>query len=142
MNAIFVIGNMVGELMFYGQGAGGAPTASAIVGDIISIVNPKFQMLKPHLKALRIKPINEISSRYYIRLTTPDRHGVLAGISKAFADENVSIAAVMQKETVGKTATIVIIIHEAKEENLRKAIAKLKKLPVVKEVSNVIRVGL
>lgn len=142
MNAIYVTGNMVGELMFYGPGAGGAPTASAIVGDIIAIVYPKFQMLKPHLKALTIKPINEILSRYYIRLTAPDRHGVLAGISKAFADENVSIAAVMQKETIGKTATIVIIIHEAKEENLRKAIAKLKKLPVVKEISNVIRVGL
>jgi len=142
MNAIYVKGNAVGELMFYGPGAGGAPTASAIVGDIIAIVNPKFQMLNPDLRSLKIKSINEILSRYYVRLTAPDKHGVLAGISKAFADCKVSIAAVMQKETVGKTATIVIIIHEAKEKNLRRAVARLKKLPVVKKICNVIRVGL
>jgi homoserine dehydrogenase len=142
MNAIYVKGNAVGELMFYGPGAGGAPTASAIVGDIIAIVNPKFQMLNLNLKSLKIKSINEITSRYYIRLTAPDKHGVLAGISKAFADEKVSIAAVMQKEMTGKTATIVIIIHESKEANLRRAVAKLKKLSVVKKVCNVIRVGL
>ncbi|MFA4967880.1 MAG: homoserine dehydrogenase [Candidatus Margulisiibacteriota bacterium] len=145
MNAIYVRGDAVGELMFYGQGAGGMATASAVVGDILAIANPKSSALggqNPKVKAVKIKSISEITSQYYIRLTVPDKPGVLAGISKAFASENVSIAAVMQKETIGKNATIVIVTHEAKEGNLQKAISRIKKLPVVKEVSNVIRVGL
>jgi len=145
MNAIYVRGDAVGELMFYGQGAGGAPTASAIVGDILAVANPKSSALggrNPKFKPMKMRSISEIVSRYYIRLTAPDKPGVLAGISKAFADAKVSIAAVMQKEMVGKNATIVIVTHEAKEGDLQKAIARIRKLSVVKEVSNVIRAGL
>lgn len=140
MNAIYVRGDAVGELMFYGQGAGGMATASAVIADILSIQksNPEIESLEKG----KLRPMEEIESRYYIRLTAPDRHGVLAGISRAFAEQKVSIAAVVQKETKGKTAAIVIIIHQAKEANLRRAVAKLKKLSVVKEVNNVIRVGL
>jgi len=136
MNAIYVKGEPVGELMFYGQGAGGPATASAIVADIISISKATRASHYSHWKAARIRPIDEIESRYYVRLTAPDRHGILAGISKAFADEKVSIAAVMQKETKGRQATIVIIIHQAREANLRRAIRRIKR------VDNVIRVGL
>ncbi len=142
MNAIYVKGNAVGELMFYGQGAGGMATASAVVGDIIAVANDKSQITNYKQQKIKIKPISEITSRYYIRLAVPDRHGVLSGISKAFADEKVSIETVVQKEIAGRVATIVIIIHEAKEENIRKAIARLKKMRVVKQVNNVIRVGL
>jgi len=142
MNAIYVKGDAIGEMMFYGQGAGGLPTASAVVSDIIEAVNPKSQIQNPKFRKVKVRPIEEIFSRYYIRLTAPDKHGVLAGISRAFADAKVSIAAVMQKETVGKTATIVIIIHEAKEANLMRAVAKLKKLSVVSKICNIIRVGL
>ena len=142
MNAIYVKGDMVGELMFYGQGAGGLPTASAVVADIINCYNVQCPISNFQFRKLKVKPIDEIESRYYIRLTVPDKHGVLAGISKAFADQKVSISNVVQKETIGKIATIVIIIHQAKEANLRKAIARLEKLSVVKDVCNVIRVGL
>jgi len=141
MNAIYVKGRSVGELMFYGQGAGGRPTASAVVADILNVVEQPG-CRNSGLKKLKIKGLSDTLSRYYIRLTAPDRHGVLAGISKAFADQKVSIQAVMQKETAGKAATIVVIVHQTPEKNLRKAIEKIKRLPVVRQVNNVIRVGL
>lgn len=142
-NGIFVKGDAVGEVMFYGEGAGGNPTASSIIGDIISIaLKPKMKINWFSKKKAQLKRIDEIMSRYYVRLTAPDRHGVLSGISGAFAKERVSIQAVVQKENVGNTATIVIIIHKVPEKNMNRAIARIKKLPVVKEVCNVIRVGL
>lgn len=142
MNAIYVKGDSVGELMFYGQGAGGMPTASAVVSDIIETANYKKYEMRHNPQPSKIKPIGDIISKYYIRLKAPDKHGVLAQISKAFADRAVSIAAVMQKETIGKTATIVILTDYAPEKALKKTIDAIKKLPVVREVSNIIRVGL
>jgi homoserine dehydrogenase len=139
MNAIYVKGNGVGEVMFYGPGAGGFPTASAIISDLIRIKD----MRKPlKLKKISLKNIFDTSNRYYIRLQAPDRHGVLAGISKAFADEKVSIHAVVQKEAIDKTATIVILTHEVLEKSFLKAIKKIKSLPVVNKISNIIRVGI
>jgi homoserine dehydrogenase len=138
-NAIYVKGNPVGELMFYGPGAGGGPTASAVISDIIQVAKrPKSKI--PRLKAARLRKVENISSRYYIRLQAPDRFGVLAGISKAFARKKVSIAAVVQKETVGNVATIVILLHSVAEKNLEAALKIIQKLPVVKKVCNVIRI--
>ena len=139
-NAIYVRGYPLGELMFYGPGAGGGPTASAIISDIIASAKSKIQNPKSKLKKYKIRKIVEITSRYYIRLQAPDRFGVLAGISKAFAQKKVSIAAVVQKETVGNTATIVIILHRTAEKNLNAALKLIKKLPQVKKVCNVIRI--
>ncbi len=142
MNAIYVKGDRVGELMFYGQGAGGAPTASAVVSDILKIADSASRIRHYALNKIKIKSIGDIDSRYYIRLTAPDKHGVLATISKIFSDHKVSIAAVVQKENVANAATIVIIIHSAHESDLRKALAKLGKSTMVKKICNVIRVGL
>lgn len=141
MNAIYVKGEGVGEFMFYGPGAGGMPTASAVLSDIIKIMQPPLRQAK-ELKEVKIKELSSTQSRYYIRLTAPDRHGVLAGISKAFAEHKVSIQTVVQKETVGRTATIVIIIHKTPEKNLKQAVDRIKRLSVVKRVCSVIRVGL
>ncbi len=138
-NAIYVKGNPVGELMFYGPGAGGGPTASAVISDIIQIAKGgKRRSVK--LRKIRPRKIEEINSRYYIRLQAPDRFGVLAGISKAFARKKVSIAAVVQKETVGNVSTIVILLHNVAEKNLKAALRVIQKLPVVKKVCNVIRI--
>ncbi|KPJ65331.1 hypothetical protein AMJ44_10540 [candidate division WOR-1 bacterium DG_54_3] len=138
-NAIYVKGDPVGELMFYGQGAGGGPTASAIVSDIVQV--SKGGGGKPaRLRRIKTRKIEDIESRYYIRLQAPDRFGVLAGISKAFARKKVSIAAVVQKETVGNVATIVILLHSVAEKNLKAALKIIEKLPVVRKVSNVIRI--
>ena len=142
-NAIYVKGFPVGELMFYGPGAGGNPTASAVVNDIIKVSKTKGAELRSshfELRTVPLKPISEIEGRYYLRLEVPDRHGVLAGISKTFADEKVSIAAVVQKETKGNVATIVIMLDTAKEANVQLALAKLEKLPVVKRIANLIRI--
>jgi len=138
LNAIYIKGYPVGELMFYGPGAGGGTTASAIVSDIIQISKIKYQ--KSKLRKYRNRKTEDITSRYYIRLQAPDRYGVLAGISKAFARKKVSIAAVVQKETVGNVATIVILIHSVAEKNLRSALKIIEKLPVVRKVCNVIRI--
>ncbi len=138
-NAIYVKGDPVGDLMFYGPGAGGGPTASAIISDIIQIVKrPTSDVQRP--KSIKVRKIEDIQSRYYIRLQAPDRYGVLAGISKAFAKKKVSIAAVVQKETVGNVATIVILLHNVAEKNLRASLKIVEKLPVVRRVCNVIRI--
>jgi homoserine dehydrogenase len=138
-NAIYVKGKPIGELMFYGPGAGGGPTASAIISDIIQAAKGgKIRAIK--LRQARIGGIESISSRYYIRLQAPDRFGVLAGISRAFARKKVSIAAVVQKETVGNVATIVILLHSVAEKNLKAALRLIRKLPVVRKVCNVIRI--
>jgi len=139
-NAVYVKGFPVGELMFYGPGAGGNPTSSAVISDIVKITNSKYKMQNVKLKQFKMKKIEEIESRYYIRLQAPDRHGVLAGISKAFADKKVSIAAVVQKETVGNLATIVILLHNVAEKNLKAALRVIEKLPVVRRISNVVRI--
>lgn len=140
MNAIYVKGNMVGELMFYGQGAGGNPTASAVVNDIIQIASNKCKTVNLELK--KYPAISNTSSRFYLRMEVQDKTGVLAEISKIFAEEKVSIAGVKQKETVGEVTTLVIVIHESNEASLKNALERIKKLPVVKSICNIIRVGI
>jgi len=139
-NAIYVKGFPVGELMFYGPGAGGNPTSSAVINDILAIANAECLMPNAELRNYKIRKIDEIESRYYIRLQVPDRYGVLAGISKAFASKKVSVAAVTQKETVGNLATIIILLHGIKEKSLKSALSSIRKLPVVHRICNVIRI--
>ena len=139
-NAIYVKGFPVGELMFYGPGAGGDPTSSAVINDILAVKNAECLMPNTELRNYPIQKIDEIESRYYIRLQAPDRHGVLAGISRAFSDKKVSIAAVTQKETVGNLATIVILVHAVREQSLNAALRSIKHLPAVHKICNMIRI--
>ncbi|MBU0687839.1 MAG: homoserine dehydrogenase [Candidatus Margulisbacteria bacterium] len=144
-NAIFVKGDYVGQVMFHGEGAGGKPTASAVVSDIIKIARGgAYRVLSqayPKQKAV-LCDINQIERRYYFNLKVPDRSGVLAVISKAFAKNNVSIQAVTQRETVGKIATLIIVTHAVSGDNIQATLRDLAKLSVVKKISNVVRVGL
>lgn len=144
-NAIYVKGFPVGSVLFSAPGAGGDPTSSAVIGDIIEIAKRICVSDGPiswrPLKKMRVRKNDEMTGRYYIRLKVADRSGVLALISKAFADSKVSIQAVIQKETVGNCATLVILIHEVAEKNLLKAAVKIRKLKVVKEINNIIRVA-
>jgi len=149
-NAVFIESDAMGKGMFYGQGAGGLPTASSVVSDIIEISGMiacssgccSCVPIGAPAKKANIKKIGDIRSRYYIRLEAPDRPGVLAGISGAFAKKKVSIQEVVQRESKGKTAQIVIILHENREKDIQDALKKIAKLPVVKRICNVIRVGL
>lgn len=139
-NAIYVKGDPIGEQMFYGQGAGGGPTASAIISDIIAIAKSKDKKRNLIFKKYKYKKIENIASRYYVRLQAPDRYGVLAGISKAFARQKVSIAAVVQKENKGNLATIVIMVHSVAEKNFKAALKIVSNLSVVRRICNVIRI--
>jgi len=144
-NAIFVEGDAVGETMFYGKGAGELPTASAVVGDIISAArNIRFGMPGrvgcTCFETKRVKPITEIESKFYIRVSVKDQPGVLASIAGVFGNSNVSLASVIQKRLEGDLAELVLITHRVREANLRDALAIIEGLSVVAAVSSVIRV--
>jgi len=146
-NAVFVKTDAMGEGMFYGEGAGGLPTASAVLADVVEIAKAisgccDGEPYYPSEKKLKVRNINDIRSRYYIRLEAPDRSGVLAGISGVFSKKKISIQEVVQRESKGKNAQIVIILHENKEKDVQDALSAISKLPVVKRICSVIRVGL
>jgi homoserine dehydrogenase len=153
-NAVFVKGDAVGDLMFYGQGAGGEPTASAVMSDVIEISRSLMASSSCNDEdcccgegvpcsdvKIKIKKMDNVVSRYYIRMETPDEPGVLAGIAGVFAKKGVSIQEVVQRGSFGKTTEIVIILHENKEKNIQDALNTIAKLRIVKRICNVIRVG-
>ncbi len=145
LNAIYIKGDPIGSVLLSAAGAGGDPTSSSVIGDIVEIAKRISSGDGPiswrPLRKMKMRKPEDILSRYYLRLKAPDKFGVLAGISKAFADAKVSIQAVVQKETVENSVTIVILIHEVPESNLVRAVARIRKLPVVKEICNIIRVA-
>ncbi len=146
-NAVLVEGDLIGKVLFFGEGAGARPTSSAVIADVVSaaqdivlgVGNRTKQRLTP---GKAIKPMSEIETRYYLRLDVADSPGVLAQISKVLGDHSISIASVIQKETdkVAQTAEIVIMTHPAQEKAMQQALSELTGLTVVKEISNFIRV--
>lgn len=144
-NAIFVEGDAVGEVMFFGEGAGSMPAGSAIVGDIIDIARNLKYGSSGRLRVLNyedrpIKKIGEVNSSYYLIMEAADQPGVLAKIAKAFGDHQVSLASVIQKGPRGKSAELVFITHLVREDNLRTALRMIEELEVVSQVRSVIRV--
>ncbi len=144
-NAIFVVGDAVGEVMFFGEGAGSMPAASAIVGDIIDIVRNIQHSSNGRIGCTcfenkTIKPIDEINSSFYILMSVFDRPGVLAQIAQVFGDNNVSLASVIQKGPRGTKAELMFMTHLVKERNLQTALADIRSLAVVNEIANVMRV--
>lgn len=147
-NAVLIKGNAVGDLMFYGRGAGDLPTGSAVVSDLVSILrsNIKIENLNPVVKnnlwVKEISNISEIDSKYYMRLTVADRPGVLGEISSVVGANNVSLRSVIQKgldvENENKV-TIVLVTHMTKEGNIKSAIEELYKLDAVYKINNFIR---
>ena len=146
-NAIHVEGDLVGKVIFYGQGAGPSATSSAVVADIINIAQninrgtssaPEL----PFASEQTIKPMAEIETRYYVRMSVADRPGVLAQISKILGDHSISISSVIQKEADPSTqiAEIMIMTHPANEQEVQQALKEAEQLPVVKEISNFVRV--
>lgn len=146
-NAVLVKGDLVGETTFMGEGAGAEPTSSAVISDVISAaqdirlgVGNRGQW--DLSKQKKVKKIEDIISRYYIRLNIADMAGVLAKVAKAFGENGLSISSAIQKETddESKTAEIVIMTHQAKEEAMQKTLRALEGLDAVNKVNNVIRV--
>lgn len=143
-NAVFVRGDAVGDTMFYGRGAGELPTASAVVGDIVAAArnicsNARGMTGCTCFEKKRVRPVDEVETRYYLRLKVLDRAGVLAGIAGAFGNNNVSLASVVQK-TTGEVAELVMVTHRVREANLQAAVKELKGLSAVKTVATIIRV--
>ncbi|MDD2620987.1 MAG: homoserine dehydrogenase [Syntrophomonadaceae bacterium] len=144
-NAVFVRGDAVGEVMHYGRGAGQMPTASSVIGDIMEISRNIMHNCNARIgctcyEEKKILDINQLESQYYIRMTVKDRPGVLAGIAGVFGNNNVSIAAVMQKTSQDDKAELILITHQVREQNLRDSLTVLKGMSIVSEINNVIRV--
>ena len=143
-NAIFVRGSSVGEVMFYGQGAGTMPTGSAVVGDIIDVARnirsgSTGRIACTCFEGRHVKPMDEVTTRHYLRLQVADRPGVLAAIAKVFGEEGVSLASVLQMGASGETAEIVWLTHPAQEGRMRRSLARLEKLDEVEAISSWIR---
>lgn len=144
-NAIYVRGDFVQDVMFYGRGAGSLPTGSAVAGDVIEIarnirLNATGRLPCTCMDHREVVSMDELVTRYYIRLVCSDQPGVLASIAKIFGENNVSIASVVQKDVRGDDAEIVLVTHKVAERNFRQAIESIAGLPVVTEVCNWIRV--
>jgi homoserine dehydrogenase len=146
-NAVLVEGDLVGKVTFWGEGAGAKPTSSAVVANVIQAARKiacgdtshSYWKIKPGKK---LKPMSEITTRYYIRLSINDMPGALACIAGVFGDCGISISAALQKEDniEEKSAEIVIMTHPSKEEAMQKALQQLNNLEVVKKINNFIRV--
>ena len=146
-NAVEVETDLAGKLVFYGEGAGALRASSAVMADVLVIARNIYRGVNnvPDLRLnqqITVKPMSEVSTRYYLRLNAPDRPGVLAQISKVLGDNSISISSVIQKESdlAAQTAIIVIMTYPAEEKGMQEALKQLRQLPVVNEVSNFIRV--
>lgn len=146
-NAVQIEGDLTGKVIFYGRGAGSEPTATVVVSDVIHIAQSinLGTSLEPELpldSARPLKPMSEIETRYYMRMTIADQAGVLTQITKVLADRQISISSAIQKEADPATGTaeIVIMTHPALESAMQQAIDEMGKLEVVREVSNLVRV--
>lgn len=143
-NAIWVYGDAVGETMFYGHGAGGLPTASAVLGDLIAVTR-NILHVEPGLNCTcfhqyPIKPLSEITSKFYVRLEVADQPGVLAQVAGILGNEGVSLYSVIQKRRRGDRAEIVFLTHEVKEKNLRTAMERIEQLACTHRITNIIHV--
>lgn len=143
-NAVFVHGDAVGDTMFYGRGAGELPTASAVVGDILDVVRNLMHNCTGRIgwgvyKDLPIKEFKDVKNRFFIRMQVSNEPGVLAAIAKVFGDHKVSIERVIQDQAKAARAELVIGTSSVKEYHLQDALEELKEMPIVSEISSIIR---
>ncbi len=142
-NAVFVEASSAGQLMFYGAGAGGTPTASAVLGDIVAVARNRLAGTRgpdaSTYAGLPVLPMGETLTRYHVSLDVDDRPGVLAPVAEAYARHNVSIQAVRQTSR-GDEAQLMIVTHTARDAALSATIRDLEALPMVRAVASVMRV--
>jgi homoserine dehydrogenase len=142
-NAVFVEAEAAGQLMFYGRGAGGAPTASAVLGDIVAVGRNRLAGVRAPSESryadLPMRPMGEAVTRYHISLDVADRAGVLAAVAGVFAKHDVSIATVRQSGR-GDEAILVIVTHAAPDAALAATVRELQQLDIVRSIASVLRV--
>jgi homoserine dehydrogenase len=147
LNAVEIETDLAGRVLFNGPGAGSMATTSAVIADIVDIARDIVGDVTPPVpmelsEDVRIRPIAELETKYYLRLIVADRPGVFARIARVLGDADISIASVIQKETddVARRAEIVLMTHRARESSMQDAIRLLTDLDVVNEVGNMVRV--
>ncbi|WP_375500887.1 homoserine dehydrogenase [uncultured Jatrophihabitans sp.] len=142
-NAVFIEAEAAGSLMFYGRGAGGAPTASAVLGDLVAVARNRVSGSRGAGESayadLPIQPMGDTITRYHVALDVSDQPGVLAGVASAFAAEGVSIKTVRQ-EGRGDAATLVLVTHAATDAALARTVEKLAGMALVGRAASVMRV--
>jgi homoserine dehydrogenase len=141
-NAVFVEGEAAGELMLYGRGAGGAPTASAVLGDLIDAARNLMSGAHappPHRRETQVRPVDDLRSAFYISLDVIDRPGVLAAVATAFGSHGVSIRA-MEQDGLGTAARLVFLTHTAREGDVRATLDAISAIDTVVRVGSVLRV--
>jgi len=142
-NAVYVESEAAGQLMFYGRGAGGAPTASAILGDLVAVTRHRAYSTVGYGESdyadLDIAPVSDVKSQFFVRLHVADKSGVLASIAQVFASEGISIQTVRQAG-LGKDAELNVVTHSATEASLTACVKKLTDMDIVSKVESVIRV--
>ncbi len=145
MNGVSVIGDMVGETLYYGPGAGGDATASAVVANIIDIArsgkrSPMLGFQTSLEKDLKLKSKDEIVSKYYLRMGVEDKPGVLSAVTKMFADHNISIETMLQRPCANGNANLLFSTHEAVEKNIQGIIKELSAASYTKSTPTMIRI--
>ncbi|MFT4011481.1 MAG: homoserine dehydrogenase [Nocardioidaceae bacterium] len=142
-NAVFVESEAAGQLMFYGPGAGGSPTASAVLGDLVTVARNRLADVRGSGESAyaqaEILPMGETETRYHVAIDVDDKAGVLAAVAHAFADHDVSIQTVRQ-EGRGDDAQLVVVSHRAKDSALSATVEALRGMEQVRDVSSVMRV--
>jgi len=143
MNAVLVKGDAVGPTMYYGAGAGAEPTGSAVVADLVDVTRlhtadpeqrvPHLAFQPDRMSSLKVLPMDEVVTSYYLRMQVEDRPGVLADISRILADASISINAMVQREPAKgeKQVDIIMLTHQTREKSINTAIGKIEKLPTV-----------
>ena len=144
-NAVYVHGDAVEDVMFYGRGAGEMPTASAVMGDVFSvsrhIVYHSLGTTRDNVyRTIPVRSIDNTRSSYFLRMEVEDKPGVLATIASIFANNSVSIEQVIQKDKIGENAELVIITSSVRERHIRDALLILKSSSVVRDIASMIRV--
>ena len=142
-NAVFVEAASAGQLMFYGRGAGGAPTASAVLGDLVAVARNTLSGARGAGESsyadLRVRPMGEVVTRFHISLDVADKAGVLASVANTFSAHDVSIRTVRQ-EGHGDDASLVVVTHTASDAALQAVVDELRGSDVVRAVASVMRV--
>ncbi|MFC9286616.1 homoserine dehydrogenase [Streptomyces sp. NPDC057052] len=145
-NAVFVESDAAGQLMFYGPGAGGAPTASAVLGDLVAVCRNRLSGAtgpgESAYAALPVSPMGDVVTRYHISLDVADKPGVLAQVATVFAEHGVSIDTVRQqgRQDGGGEASLVVVTHRASDASLTGTVEALRKLDTVRGVASIMRV--
>ena len=147
-NAVYVRGDIVGDTLYYGRGAGQDATASAVLSDLADAAldlkhgtKGRIPAFVPHERQGAVQPMNDVVSRYYVRLSVVDRPGTLARIAAILANAKIGISSVIQPEGhEGASVPLIMMIHDASNSAMRKALEKIGRLPVVKEKPVMLRV--